>query len=344
MSKRESPISPKAKKAKPKKASSPKKSVDRFGKIPKIKENDLSRWADYFELLCIANVDKCFTKGEVVGMLNPFLKDEIVIGDLFEPDDTSTVSKTESTPDKLRNFSDELFKMLEYRVLVYQSYYPFKIVEGDTLQLKGSLYIKNKLYLYLLWCSNLLFFPEKQHKLTTEFEYLSCEFLKRFLSPNAVIHHFGANVTPSKYKGKLYDKIATLAEDLDCELIAAKEDFDDRDTGDGGIDLVAWYPFTDQKFSRLIVLAQCKCSETWIDTRFSSSLEAWMGKINFRLNPNNLTFIPMCFRKQTGAWHVGHHVTGTILVDRQRLIEKIGSKLNFFKSYESVKFVNTFLK
>jgi hypothetical protein len=318
-----------------------------FQSPPSFKHTELFRWADYFELVCLFNLDKSISKGDVYSIMAPLLRDSIIDKEEFESSDDGAekdiLPSNESPTDQYRFFCDELFKMFEYRTLVYKAFYPFKIKEGNLLQLKPSLYIKCKLYIYLLSCSNLSFFKDAQSNLTTEFEILSKESLKRFISAKAEIHHFGANVRPSSYSGNLYAKIVKLASDLNCDLIAQKEDFSPKDTGDGGLDIVAWYPFKDMKWSRFIILAQCKCSEEWIDLRFSSSLDAWQGKIGFKQHINNMTFIPMCYRRQNGAWHKSHNVSGTILIDRQRLIDCLGDNVDFFKKYNSVKFVDKML-
>ena len=315
-----------------------------FQAPPSLKHSELFRWADYFELACLYNSDKSISKGDIYCIMEPLLRDSIIDKEEFESSDDCSdkdiFPPNETKNDQYRFFCDELFKMLEYRAWVYKAFYPFKIKEGNLLELKPSLQIKCKLYIYLLSCSNLSFFKDAQSKLTTDFEILSKESLKRFVSSKAEIHHFGANVRPSSYTGNLYSKIVKLAEDLNCDLIAQKEDFSSKDSGDGGLDIVAWYPFKDLKWSRFIILAQCKCSEEWVDLRFSSSLEAWQGKIRFTNPINNMTFIPMCYRRCNGAWHKNHNVSGTILIDRQRLIDCLGDNVDFFKKYNSLKYVD----
>jgi hypothetical protein len=310
--------------------------------IPSYSKFDLYLWADYFELVCLADKDQSLSKGQAFDLLELPLRDSLIDKEEFEEKNGpiySLANYPQGKKDSLRFFCDELFKMFEYRANVYGRCYPFKLTKGF-LQFNPTLSIKQKLYIYLVTCSKLRHFSDNQSKLTSEFEKISKESLIRMLAPRAEVHHFGATGRPSRYAGSLFDKIALLAKDLDCDVAAQPTDFSKHNAGDGGLDIVAWYPFKDLKWSRMILLAQCKCSDSWVEDRFSSSLDAWTGKIHFKQPISNVTFIPFCYRRICGKWHSAPHVSGTILIDRQRLIDCLGEDLNFFNKYESFKFVS----
>lgn len=315
--------------------------------IPKhLNSNDTYKWADFFELSCLVDFRGALSRGEIFDSVELELRDHIIDSTEFEGEGGlvySLSSFPQGKKDKVRFFGDELFKMFEYRLQVYGKWYPFKVKSG-LLQLKGSPTVKQKIYLYFLMCSNLNFFPEYQNKLTTEFEKISKLSLKKFVSPKAEVHHFGANVKPSKYSGHLFDKITQLGVDLNCRVTVSKNEFAKHDTGDGQLDIVAWFPFKDKNWSQVIILAQCKCSNTWVEDRFSTSLDNWGGKLHFRQPINSMTFIPFCYRRMNGVWHADHNVSGTILIDRQRLIQCLEGNVNFFSNYESYKFVSKIFK
>lgn len=74
------------------------------------------------------------------------------------------------------------------------------------------------------------------------------------------------------------------------------------------------------------MFGQCACSDDeWPQKQHSSSAQHWDDVIKFKVPPVNITFIPFCYRLNTGDWHTDSKIEkGTILVDRLRLTKLLG--------------------
>jgi ABC-type uncharacterized transport system permease subunit len=111
----------------------------------------------------------------------------------------------------------EWFNVASQRQKLYKESYPFEVTEDEITKLK--LDDSKKLYVYLLYCSNLyLFTKSDQNLLANSFEVLCFNALKSLLPDRGIIHLFGSNPLNNKgrYGGQatLWDKINNLSEDL----------------------------------------------------------------------------------------------------------------------------------
>ena len=121
--------------------------------------------------------------------------------------------------------------------------YPFIII-GNTIKLKTILSDKQKLYIFLLLCTNLNYFKSFQHELTTDFELLSQYVLASFLPTKAVVKSFGKK---SNYTGNAKNKITLLANEIGLKINANRlECISSQNSQERGCDLVAWIPFKDK--------------------------------------------------------------------------------------------------
>lgn len=314
-------------------------------------------WVDYIELLCLFSDDAEITKADVeahyrrrkdLGDGPPRDTDEFdtelegnaraddsfasgdnddypdAIGDADAagslPDDELTASEK---TDKLELRIDTWFRHLPYRVEAFDSAYPFVLSRNhDRLRVKERLTQRQKLYLLFLLSSHLNYFAEHSTTFTSGFEAISLEALKKLLPINAEVHLFGKNAYhPGKYKGNIWSKINSLSTDLCGRVLASKEDFSPHNTGDRGLDLVAWVPFNDGNPNMVIMFGGCACSkDEWVQKQLSSSSEAWSNTVHIGTAPANVSFIPICFRRESGAWHNSNDIHQTILIDRVRLI------------------------
>ncbi|MDQ6890731.1 MAG: hypothetical protein M3Z56_10700, partial [Bacteroidota bacterium] len=185
---------------------------------------------------------------------------------------------------------------------------------------------RQKLYLYLLLCSNLYLFDEATRiKLTSSFEMVSFNAFKNILPEQAEAHVFGANPLnkEGKFKdGSLWQKINKLSSEVN-EILDPRinESNYKRNTGDGGLDLVGWIPTGDSLPSSIIYFAQCACTEeNWKSKQHDASHETWSQKIIFKNYTNNNIFIPFCFRQSDGTWFKIEDIRLSFLIDRKRLL------------------------
>lgn len=299
---------------------------------PKFNISDEYLWADYVELLCLQSADKEFTICEFLDLKQE--SKDLLVSD----EDLDTGSPAERN-DKASTFGKDVFKILSYRSGCYGEDYPYVIV-SDKIKLKGVLTSIHKLYLYLSFCSHLRWIakPQRTH-LTGDFECVSMEALTQCFPQWAILKIFGTTSQCGyygNYTGNKYTKIKALAQDLGEECKLKEDSLSQRDTKDGGLDLVAWLPFKDKLRSSVIYFGQCKCSEEWVDLKNTSSENDWKSRISLNNGLNNFSFIPFCFRQADGDWHKGgYSVGGVVLIDRQRIIELVqkSSDANYAKIY-----------
>lgn len=158
-------------------------------------------WADYIELLCLANFDGEISKIDVVDRLSERERDlkESSFEDLEEieeldKEENEYPTRRSEISDKWEVDLSNWFRVLQYRQALYGDSYPFIITDSEIKRREGDFSIQQKLYLYLLLCSNLyLFNKSTQIELASCFEIVSFNSFKNLIPNTAEVHLFGAN-------------------------------------------------------------------------------------------------------------------------------------------------------
>lgn len=300
-------------------------------------------WVDYIELLCLVNVDREVSKAD----LSDRFRDRKDLGEVEGgPEDIDDLTP-EKENDKWEERTEDWFRHLSYRAGVFKAFYPFRLSDdGNVLLVQTSQTTKRKLYVSLLLSSNLGRITSHKDALTRSFELLSAEALKTCLPPQAQIHVFGTSAAANgRYRGNLWTKIQKLARDLREQTLIPENKFSKEDSGDNGLDIVGWVPFSDSddNNSRLIVFGQCACTEEWVTKQHSSSADRWRQVISLKAPSNNVAFIPFCFRDANGTWHKPQDIC-SILVDRPRFIHLLRNKMPSFEAQSSYGVVGEVLK
>lgn len=293
-----------------------------------------SNWADYLELLCLANIDGELSEEDVIKRLKLRLKDlkegsknEILIENELESDLGSNASNRARISDQWETKLKDWFGILSMRQITYGDFYPFKIDRGEIILKAKRLSKKQKLYVYLLLCSNLYLFPKSDsNQLSNSFEILSFETFKNILPSDAKVYLFGKNPLNKRgpFKGSLsfWTKVNNLASILNESLSPRMNELDypPTNTGDGGLDIVAWIPTPDNLSSKIIFMAQCACGE-WTKKIHESSDADWDSRIDFTTSTINNIFIPYCFRQSNGNWQRAADIKKAFLLDRKRILD-----------------------
>jgi hypothetical protein len=228
------------------------------------------------------------------------------------------------------------FLNIQYRMGAFGDSYPFMLSpRTDSILLRDNLDIKQKLYIFFLLAANLPYASNSQRfKLASNFECLCYRALQMLMPTHAEVHQFGKSSTNTgRYTGTLWSKVNTLASDLNVSLSSGVniEHFSPHDTGDNGLDLVAWIPMSsrssitgryhDGADGLIVIFAQCACSaDQWASKQHSSSAQHWRSLLQLKADYVNMAFIPFCFRDASGGWHKPHEISATVLVDRLRLM------------------------
>lgn len=321
---------------------------------PKYPQYKGHHWADFIELLCLANIDNEISKTDLIdrfaerasdlgeGDIDDFNEMEIL-----EEEDNQQATRRALKTDLWDKRIEDLFKVIEHRVSIYGVNYPFSL-EGNSIKLiKPQLEGLHLLYAYLLFCSNLFLFEAADRlELANNFELLCLNALKNILPETAVVELFGKNpLNKGVYSGSLWGKIERLAETLNEKVHhgLSSADYPLQNTGDDGLDLVGYIPSGDLLPSKLIFFGQCACTpEEWISKQNSSAHNAWKNKISITTSINNIVFIPFCFRNATGMWVNIGDIHDSLLIDRRRLIFYFGESLCAFEDLPAFELVHKY--
>ena len=302
-----------------------------FQRVPKGSIDHL--WADYIELLCVANIDGEFSKADVLDWLKEGKDLGVIEGRLA----SKLQLRDAEADDWIDTQIGDWYRHLQFRAGAFTDFYPFHLTRAnDTLILHQPLTPRQKQYLFLLLSSNLRYFtPKDRATLTNTFEIISLGALRKLLPPNAEAHLFGSR-QQGRYTGTLWEKINALAGDLQEQVRADESDFPLENRGDKGLDLVAWIPLGDDVGSLPIVFGQCACSlQDWSTKQSSSSAAAWSRTISPLAPPSNMAFIPHCFRRTGGEWYKSTDIHESVLIDRLRLLRLLGDSYDLIENSPS---------
>ena len=311
--------------------------------LPREPKFDTYAWADFIELLCMLNADREFSKADVIDRI----KERRDLGEWLEDDSALGTTATEKK-DVHALRATNFFTHLQYREGAFGEFYPFEVSrDGSLISMKGGLTRDQKLYLFLLAASNLRYIrADYRVTLTTSFETVSHQALKRLLPDHAEVHIFGANeLRTGRYTGNKWAKINLLAEDIRESVKVKERHYMSNDMGDQGLDLVAWIPFEDKAQGLFLAFAQCACtSDEWSRKQSSSSAAAWNSTLTFMVFPLNLAFIPIAFRDSSGDWHQPQKIHDSIVIDRVRLLHLLRGRTKFFETDPSYKLVEEIMR
>ncbi len=271
--------------------------------------------ADFVELSCLVHPDRLLSKSELHRKI-------VEDADIDDHNDYEEISADVATSHDIQNLRiDEWFRHLGYREAVLGKAYPFELCEDEAvLKVKSSLCEHNRLYIYLLLASSLAYVGNSaSHVITDSFEALSAIALSKYLGERAVVRIFGKG-TRTEYRGNKLSKLTDLANDIGENVKAPVDEFDPNDTGDEGLDIVAWFPTTDRNPGRLLLFGQCSCGDDWESKQGSSSYDKWRGLLTFSVAPTNALFVPYFFRNSAGSWYRQRQLHNSLMFDRLRFM------------------------
>jgi hypothetical protein len=289
-------------------------------------------YADYFELVAL------FNNGTVIGieeMLNR-LHDEGILRIIIEDEDIDFENKS-LVNDTEEIFVIEVFELINQRKNSFENDYPFFLTNCNNIEMKNELNDRHKLYIFLLLSSNLNLFKTFQLDLTTEFEIVAQEALKKYLPDFAIIKGFGRN---TEFQGYAIDKIRQLAKMMNVEVDEFYLDSVSRQgTQDLGLDIVAWLPLKDNIGNYISIFGQCACGKDWNKKlnetrRYNKFLKIYLSEINHSL------FIPYSLINYNDSAFFEHHEFGEsiLLFERKRILSLIDSK-NIYNTLNSKELV-----
>lgn len=284
-------------------------------------------WADFAELRAMVHPDKAFSRGDLSAIANRGR-------DTGRPTEGESVDSPESREpprfDWERKWQD-LILYVETRRGRLGDAYPFAVSDDrDTLELANSGSWLHRTYLTLLLAGSLRHVVRsRHHELTRAFEE-TCFAVFRKLMPEGseVRATWAGGGAEAPYQGTLFQKMQQIAADLRCTANFDQDDFKANDTGDGGIDLLAWHPMSDTAPGMPIALAQCGCSrEDWKFKQLEASPAKHFTHLPVLHPWSTFYFMPLDLRKPHGGWAYASDIGQAIIVDRGRM-------LNLMRQYD----------
>lgn len=278
-------------------------------------------FCDYIEILALA------ANADVVSLADVMKRFNI---------DSAGSDENSAIQDKWESRVAGWFAILEVRSDEYVDFYPFKI-SNNKINLKINLDNKHYFYLLLLLSSCLRSFNKSdQSLLTTDFELISSEALKRYLPKSAKIHKFGKSTeSNARYTGQIKEKIDLFAEDLELDTCYKDHFFSTNDSGDYGLDVVAWVPFypdTNMLYIQ-VFLAQCATGKNWLGKQ-DEPLKIQNSIIGLDKAINTL-FIPYDARNIDRTYNEQAKIKTHLLFDRFRLICLLKNDFEFIENLTS---------
>ncbi len=275
--------------------------------LESIPSNDEFLWADFLEIRAMVHPDKAFSRGDLDSVMRA------------QPEEFDR----EKSAEQWRLGTD----FIRQRVHIFGNSYPFTLsVDGDTLTLENydNLDSIQKLYLSLLICANIKYIPKATRPtITRSFELISLPIFTSLMPRGYQVHpNWAGGGADARYTGLLIDKYKAIANDIRCETTTFKpRDFKPRDSGDGGIDIVAWHPFGDDRDAIPAAFVQCGCSkDEWRHKQLEPSYAKLGSKMPVTHPWASYYFLPQDLRWMDGDWAYKADIGGAILVDRLRLI------------------------
>lgn len=261
-------------------------------------------WVDFSELRALVHPDKCFSKGDLIGIARRGLD----IGRIFDADE------------RWKLIAD----MVKIRQLSFGSAYPFKVSQDqDTIELHFDESGIQTTYLGLLIASTLrnVEITQRNH-IARAFEETSIVIFSNLMPDGVEVRAtWAGGGAGAPYTGSKFEKFTRLANDLRCTANFSKEDMDSQDSGDGGIDMIAWHPMADLRAGTPIAFAQCGCSrDDWIYKQMEPHTAKHYRNLPVMHRWSNYYFLPLDFRRPDGDWAHKFDMADVIFVDRLRLL------------------------
>lgn len=281
-------------------------------------------WADYVELLCLCSRNGSVSSGNLQALRQ---EAQDVQADDYDDDGHDEVEdggdvEPAQLDDRVCTRWEDIRRRLQVRATAWQDW-PFRL---DGAVLTSQFDASNeghRLYVALLIASSLrLCHRTRSDEVTRAFEEISYHWLRRSLNTLWEVRPFGAHQTlPDAYTGSLRNKLEGLAADICAPLQRSPDAYDPGDSGDGGIDLVAWMRMGDQRGNWPVIFGQCACSPTDWE---SKQLSVCPSQVEAHLVPQHpgaaYCFVPHDLHESDTTWQRASHVHRTVLIDRARIL------------------------
>ena len=297
-----------------------------LGKVPRHAYPFL--WADFAELLCLCSSNGYVSKGNIDAYTQE--ADDVQID---SDEDAPEQEETAETDDRISRRWTDIQARLSARSQQYSDW-PFLLEKNVLRSRYDPTNERHRLYAALLVASSLRLCNRKRmQEVTAAFEEISYHWLRNSLNPMWEVRPFAAHqALPGAYAGSLLQKLKALAIDIKAKLIKSDDEYDPTNSGDAGLDLVAWLKMGDQRGNIPVIFGQCACSPTdWESKQLDVTPAATEAHIHPQHPGAAYCFVPHDLSANDSRWERSTHVKRTVLVDRLRLFRLFESSNAFSK-------------
>lgn len=302
---------------------------------PKAGQHELYRWCDYIELRCLTHIDQRFSRDALAEAIEEHIDTDAddSLNDVAEDDEPDQLNDDDGKA-KICDLHEQhaalCFKHLRWREKVFAEHWPFTLDEhAKEIYVKTDLTETQRFYFSLLLSASLSYVPKKRwRRLTGLFEQASTEIMKRLMPQGADVHPFGAAET-TRYTGHLFDRLTKLTQDIRGSLDLKKSHFAPHDTGDSGLDIVAWHGLGDERKGIPIAFAQCGCTASgWPNKMLEASPAHLGGHLNTLHEWATYYFMPLDLSTEIDGvmdWQSFSDMKRAIVIDRLRFVRLTAS-------------------
>jgi hypothetical protein len=282
--------------------------------------SDSHHYADWLELSTLLNFETQFSRADAArDLLRTFEVDD-------QTDDEENEEIEEVAPGvsgreaRVNRYIEDAVRQILRRLQDYGASYPFELsADRDVISLRRPSRARS-VYLALLLASCKVWIAQSR-LIETSFEELTHEAVRQWLGREFEIHACGTStVGESRYaRRSMKDKVELLAEDLGAELVPGVVDkFRPGDSGDGGLDVVAWHSRLDGSNGNLCLFVQATTSPRFEGKWNDVQPDRWRQLLFMKAQAVPVLAVPFSFRDTEGQWSNPGEVQ-SILLDRLRL-------------------------
>lgn len=264
-------------------------------------------WSDFAELRALIHSDKCFSRGDLSRLAEQ--------------------NTTRESPIDAEDHWRSLINFCGIRAHEFKGQYPFKVSsDEDTLEFDFDDTPAQRLYLGLLIASSMRHLPNtRKGDIARAFEETCFQVFSKLMPDGSEIRAtWAGGGSEAPYTGTLYEKMIQVARDIRGQHNIKPTHFKPNNTGDGGIDLIAWHPMGDERNGIPISFAQCGCSRNdWTFKQAEASPFSHGTKFNVRHDWATYYFMPLDLREFNGDWAYESKIGEVIIVDRLRMLRLV---------------------
>lgn len=276
-------------------------------------------WADYVELIALCSQDGQFSRG---GLAETEQEGDDLQHESKEIENSEDELSSAQRDDEISQHWDDIKQRLHQRSKAY-AYWPFELRRNVLVSRFDPANHGHRLYAALLIASSFrLCHKKRAGEVAAALEELAVLLMQNMLGKGWAIKPFGAHQSIGNgYNGTLRQKFEQLAVDVHGILQKPEDDYDIADTGDGGLDVVAWDTLGDNRGNFPVIFTQCGCSPTdWEHKQLSVTPAAVEAHIKTQHPAAAWYVTPHDLSKTDTKWDRGSHVVNVVLLDRKRLL------------------------